>query len=94
MTQTVDQKTLETVFAGEDRMTRLARDIMARPYIMGKEMSQEQYQELLNFATTIPKTYLDQNGRRERPLTENEVMYLVASSMKWAIENFTNRGKS
>jgi len=71
------------------RLQRIAGDVLARPFVNGKEMSELQYKELLGYICSFTETYMNAAGRRERPLTSDEMIQVLTSCIKWSLENFT-----
>ncbi len=89
--ETMNKKTKNYVADEAIRMRRIATDVLARPFVNGKEMGETEYREILNYVCAFTETYLNQDGRRDRPLTSKELVMVLSSGIKWALEATTTR---
>ncbi len=74
-----------------ERMYRICHDLLAPPRVGGKEMHKAQHEHLVRFLINFTETYLNQNGRRNRSLTSDEMLRALSACVKWSLEEFTSR---
>lgn len=66
-------------------------DQFEKPMIWGKHMEDAQYQELLRFCFSLGESMFQNQDKREKPLTKDELAKMCLASAKWCVEEVTTR---
>lgn len=71
------------------RIQRIAHDFFEPPTVNKKPLGRDEMKRLSQFVITLADQMDDNQTRREKPLTRDELAKVLMACSKWALEDFT-----